>query len=213
MSVAPKRIRARQSAKTALFACALVFVFLAPRSSAVAQDVTSTVSRLDKNSLGGGLVLARPVSLQTGLSAGVGADYLRAASAGSWFAWGGRASWSTATEYTLTDSVRNDDIRLRLCAVARHVVGRGSFGLRLGMGASTVYEDRIRAQGNRAGLPSGAVEHSSWYLFPGGEVEALVLLRVWNSFGMSLSGGPSLHLIDGAAHAGWATSLGVLWQP
>ncbi len=165
------------------------------------------------NTVDGELVLALPASLGTGLSSGVGAGYLRHLSASGSFALGARASWSTATEYSQTESVRNDEIRMRVCALAQHVAGRGSFGLRLGLGATAMYEARTRAQGSRLGLTGSDLETTNWYLFPAADLDAVVLLRIWSGWGMSLSGGPTVHLIDGSAHAGWSSALGVLWQP
>ena len=147
------------------------------------------------------------------MSAGVGAGYLRALTSGGRLLVGARASWSTATEYTLTEEVRNDDIRLRLNLAVQQVLGRGAFGLRLGVGATTVYEGRTRSQGNRAALQGSALSTSSWYLLPAAEVEGVVFLRVWNGWGMTVSGGPTLHVIDGSARFGWSSGLGVLWQP
>ena len=168
---------------------------------------------IPKNTLDGQLVLALPAALQTGMSAGVGTGYSRRATAGGLLSWGARASWSTATEYTLIDTVRNDDIRLRLCGLVQHNAGRGSFGLRLGAGATVVYEDRIRAQGSRAGLTGSDLETTTWRLFPAADLEAVVVLRVWKSWGMNLNGGPTMHLVDGSVRTGWSSGLGVSWQP
>ncbi len=178
-----------------------------------AQEVASAAMPPPKNTVDGGLLLASPAALQTGMSAGVGLGYFRAATASGWLAWGARASWSTATEYTLTDTVRNDDIRLRLCGVLQHIAGRGSFGLRLGVGATAVYENVTASQGSRAGLTGSALETAKWYLMPAADLEGVVFLRVWHAWGMSLAGGPTLHLLDGSARYGWTSQLGVLWQP
>lgn len=177
-----------------------------------AQMLTAENS-VAKNTLDSQLVLALPAALQTGMSAGVGAGFSRRATAGGLLSWGARASWSTATEYTLIDTVRNDDIRLRLCGSIQHVAGRGSFGLRLGAGATVVYESRTRAQGNRAGLTGSDLETTDWSLLPAADLEAVVVLRVWNSWGLSLNGGPSLHVIGGSARMGWTSGAGVSWQP
>jgi hypothetical protein len=177
------------------------------------QDVISAATTPPRHITEGGLVLALPAALQTGTSVGVGAGYLRAVTAGGRLAFGARASWSTATEYTLTDTVRNDDLRLRVCALVQQVIGRGAFGLRLGLGATAVYEGLTASQGGRAGLSGTALATTQWYLLPAGEVEGVVYLRVWHGWGMSLAGGPTLHLLDGSARWGWTSSLGVLWEP
>jgi hypothetical protein len=191
----------------------LLVVLCGALPAARGQDLLAAAQAPAKNTFDAGLVLALPVSLATGMSAGVGLGYLRAVTPGGRLLVGARASWSTATEYTLTQEVRDDDIHLRLNLAVQQVMGRGAFGLRLGLGATTVYEGRTRSQGNRAGLEGTALSTSSWYLLPAAEVEGVVFLRVWGSWGMTLSGGPTLHLIDGSARFGWSSGLGVLWQP
>jgi hypothetical protein len=210
----PFSFRARASSRTlewkVLFRVVWTSVLLI--SPARAQTLVAE-NAVPKNTLDSQLVLALPAALQTGMSAGVGAGYSRRATAGGLLSWGARASWSTATEYTLIDTVRNDDIRLRLCGLIQHNAGRGSFGLRLGAGATVVYEDRTRAQGSRAGLTGSDLETTAWRLFPAADLEAVVVLRVWKSWGMSLNGGPTMHLMDGSIRTGWSSGLGVSWQP
>lgn len=207
----PSRTRAsRRLGCKAVLACLSASVLLT--SLASAQDLVAE-DAIRKTTLDSQLVLALPASLQTGMSAGVGLGYFRAATASGWLAWGARASWSTATEYTLIDTVRNDDIRLRLCLGVQRIAGRGSFGLRLGVGATAVYENVTASQGSRAGLTGSALETTKWYLLPAADLEGVVFLRVWHAWGMSLSGGPTLHLLDGSARYGWSSALGVLWQP
>jgi hypothetical protein len=182
-------------------------------TSPVRAQTLAAENTIPKSVVDSQLVLALPAALQTGMSAGVGAGYSRRATPDGLLSWGARASWSTATEYTLIDTVRNDDIRLRLCGLIQHNAGRGSFGLRLGAGATAVYEARTRAQGSREGLTGSALETTAWYLFPAADMEAVVVLRVWNSWGLSLNGGPTMHLIHGSVRAGWSSGLGVSWQP
>jgi hypothetical protein len=181
------------------FACA---------TSARAQEVSSS----PRNTLDGQLVLALPAALQTGMSTGVGAAFTRVATRGGMLAWGARVSWSTATEYspcTPTYVVRNDEIRLRLYGQLQRAVGRGLFGLRVGLGGTLVYEAESLAQGARVGL---AGESTSWAMLPAADIEAIVVLRVWDSWGMSVSGGPTLHGLHGGVRAGWTSGLGVTWQ-
>ena len=208
-SKAQDRVRSISGPRIA--SIATLAVVLACAASARAQSDAEALAP-PKNTLDAGLVLAFPAALVTGMSAGVGATFMRAAR-GGWLAWGARASWSTATEYTLIDTVRNDDIRLRLCLGVQHLAGRGSFGLRVGVGATAVYENVTASQGSRAGLTGSALETSKWDLLPAADVEGVVFLRVWHAWGMSLSGGPTLHLLDGSARYGWTSQLGVLWQP
>jgi hypothetical protein len=173
-----------------------------------AQEVSSS----PRNTLDGQLVLALPAALSPGMSAGVGVGFMRVATRGGMLAWGARASWSTATEYSLTDTVRNDDVRLRLCGQLQHAVGRGLFGLRVGLGGTLVYEDRTRDQAARAGLSGSQAESSTWAMLPAADIEGIVVLRVWDSWGMSVSGGPTLHGLHEGVRAGWTSGLGVTWQ-
>ena len=192
----------------------LAFVWMTLLQVPTTQAQTSVAENtIPKNTLDTQLVLALPAALQTGMSAGVGVSFSRRATADGLLSWGALASWSTATEYTLVDTVRNDDIRLRLCGLIQHNAGRGSFGLRLGAGATAVYENVKASQGSRAGLTGSALENSKWYLLPAVDLEGVVFLRVWHAWGMSLAGGPTLHLLDGSARYGWSSALGVLWQP
>jgi len=165
-----------------------------------------------RTTVDGHLLLASPAALSTGMSAGVGLAFMRVATRGGLLAWGARASWSTTTEYSRTEIVRNDDIRFRLCGQIQHAVGRGLFGLRVGLGGTLVYEDRTRAQGARAGLTGSQLEDTVWSLLPAADVEGIVVLQIWNSWGMSVSGGPAMHWRDSGLHAGWTSGLGVTWQ-
>jgi hypothetical protein len=194
--------------------CAFLWIGALTISSAGAQPLeTQNTTTTTKNTLDSGLVLASPAELTTGMSEGVGASFSRRITTGGGLAWGARASWSTATEYTLIDTVRNDDIRMRLYGLVQHNAGRGSFGLRLGAGATAVYEGRTRAQGARAGLGGSDLQTTTWSLLPAADLDVVVVLRVWRSWGMSLSGGPTMHLVDGSVHKGWSSGLGVSWQP
>ena len=192
---------------------ATLALLLAGAASARAQSGAEALAP-PKNTLDAGLVLAYPAALVTGMSAGVGATFMRTATRGGWLAWGARASWSTATEYSPapTYSVTNEEIRLRLCGQLQHAVGRGLFGLRVGLGGTLVYEDRTLVQGARAGLPPSQQEITSWAMLPAADFEGIVVLRVWNSWGMSVSGGPTLHGLHGGVRTGWTSGLGVTWQ-
>src|SRR5262249_9539972 len=85
-------------------------------------------ARGDAFVVAGGLAVARPAALPTGLSLGAGAGIAREI---DFWAVGARASWSTATEYTLTDTVTHEDIRLRATAALIRPAGRGTLSLRL----------------------------------------------------------------------------------
>jgi len=210
-SKAQDRVRSARGPRIA--SIATFAVFLACAASARAQsDAEALVP--PRNTLDAGLVLAYPASLETGMSAGVGASFMRTATRGGWLAWGARASWSTATEFSPapTYSVTDEEIRLRLCGQLQHAVGRGLFGVRVGLGGTLVYEDRTLVQGARAGLPPSQQEITSWAMLPAADFEGIVVLRVWNSWGMSVSGGPTLHGLHGGVRTGWTSGLGVTWR-
>ena len=156
-----------------------------------------------------GLVLALPATWQTGLSSGIGAGVTR----GRRFAWGVRGSWSTATESSLVWTVSHDDFRLRAVAALQQPAGRGVFALRLALGPTFVYEHRTRNQGARAGLTGSDLETSALAVFPGADLEGVVTLHIVGRWFLTISGGPTAIIADGALHGGWTALLGAGWQP
>jgi hypothetical protein len=179
----------------------LAFVALAWAARADADPGTL---RLD-----GDFVAASPAALPTGLSLGAGAGVTLGAGV---FDLGVRASWSTATEYTLDWTVRQDDLRLRATAGLSHDAGRGSLFLRLGVGPTLVHEDRTRDQGSRAGLTGDALDATSWSALPAADVEGGVVLHLFDAWSFAVTGGPSLEILDGGLHVGWLGSVGVSWH-
>ena len=157
----------------------------------------------------GGLVLALPARLQTGLSSGIGAGVTR----GRRFAWGVRGSWSSATESSLVWTVSHDDFRLRAVAALQQPAGRGVFALRLGLGPTFVYEHRTRAQGARAGLTGPDLETSALAVFPAVDLEGVVTLHLLGRWSLIISGGPTALIADGVLRGGWTAQLGAGWQP
>jgi len=87
--------------------------------------------------------------------------------------------------------------------------GAGLVRAARGLGGTLVYEDRTLVQGARAGLPASEQEITSWAMLPAADFEGIVVLRVWNSWGMSVSGGPTLHGLHGGVRTGWTSGLGV----
>jgi len=157
----------------------------------------------------GGLVLALPARLETGLSSGIGAGVTR----GRRFAWGVRGSWSSATESSLVWTVSHDDFRLRAVAALQQPAGRGVFALRLGLGPTFVYEHRTRNQGARAGLTGPDLETSALAVFPAVDLEGVVTLHILGRWSLVISGGPTALIADGALRGGWTAQLGAGWQP
>ena len=158
----------------------------------------------------GGLVVGFPTALPTGLSRGIGAGVtfghcpLR---------WGARAAWETATESTLAWKVTHSDLRLRVTGSAQQDVGRGSIGVRIGLGGTLVHETRLRNQGERAGLMGSDLETSAFRMAPAADLEAVVALHVAGAWLVMMSGGPSAAFIGSDFHGSWTAELGVAWQP
>jgi hypothetical protein len=173
------------------------------------DDAQWTVTSKGPLAVDAGLLMGPPLTLSTGLSTGVGGGL----TVGRRLAWGVRASWSTATESSLVWTVTQQAFRLRAVAAVQQPVGRGAFGLRLGLGPTFVYEDRIRNQGSRAHLTGSDLETSALVALPAGELEAVVSVHVAGRWLMTLSGGPSALLSDGALVRGWTAQLGAGWQP
>src|SRR5262245_29035713 len=157
----------------------------------------------------GGLVVGFPTALTTGLSRGIGAGVTM----GRGLAWGARAAWVTATESSLPWKVTHSDLRLRITGALQKSAGRGTFGLRLGIGGTLVHESRVRNQGMRAGLSGSDLENSSTTMLPAADLDAVVALHVAGPWLLVTRGGPSLDVLDGKLHGGWSAQLGVAWQP
>jgi hypothetical protein len=157
----------------------------------------------------GGLVVGFPAALPTGLSTGAGAGV----TVGQTLAWGARASWVTATESSLPWTVTHSDLRLRVTGGVQAAPGRGTIGLRLGLGGTLVHETRVRNQGMRAGLTGNELETSAFALLPAADLDAVVALHIAGPWLVMTSGGPSLDLHDGKLHTGWSAELGIAWQP
>lgn len=155
-----------------------------------------------------GLLVGHPAVLETGLTTGLAAGF----ALGDHLTWGAHLGWSTATEYTSTRTITQDELRLRLQGGFAGGAGVGRAGLRLGLGGTAVYEVATRNQGARAGLTGTELEQTAWRLVPGGELEAVATLRVWESLGIVVSGGPALHLLEGA-RLGFVGGLAVAWLP
>jgi len=157
----------------------------------------------------GGLVVGFPAALPTGLATGVGAGV----TTGKMLTLGARASWTTATESSLPWTVTHSDLRLRITGGVQAAPGRGTIGLRLGLGGTLVHETRLRNQGMRAGLTGSELETSALAMLPAADFDAVIALHIAGPWLLVTSGGPSLDIHDGKLHGGWSAELGVAWQP
>jgi hypothetical protein len=185
-----------------------------PRAShaddgALLTDDTWRYQAAGELAVDGGLVLGFPAALPTGLAKGIGAGV----TVGRQLAWGARASWITATESSLPWTVTHSDLRLRITGALQKAAGRGTIGLRLGLGGTLVHESRVRNQGMRAGLTGSDLESSAFTMLPAADLDAVVALHVAGPWLLMMSGGPSVDLFDSKLHAGWSAQLGVAWQP
>ena len=160
-------------------------------------------------SIDAGLLLAKPAALGPGLSTGFGVGVM----GGRTLAWEARASWSTATESSISWTVTQSDLRLRVGAALQSTLGRARAGLRIGIGPTIVHETRTRNQGAAANLTGSALGSSSVATLPAGEVEAFVALHLFGPWLFTVSGGPSASIDSGNARAGWISMMGVGWQP
>jgi hypothetical protein len=161
--------------------------------------------------LDAGLLLGFPTALPTGLSRGIGGGF--ATDRIEPLHLGLRAAWVTATESSVGWKVTHSDLRLRVAGSLQHEAGRGSIGLRFGLGGTLVHETRDRNQGQRAGAMGDALQTSVFAMVPAGEFEAVVAVHVVGSWQLVMSGGPSWAIVDHDVHGSWIAELGVGWQP
>ena len=178
-------------------------------SGALLTDDTWRYRSTGDLAVDGGLVLGFPAALPTGLSMGAGAGV----TIGHALAWGARASWVTATESSLPWTVTHSDLRLRVTGALQKAAGRGTLGLRLGLGGTLVHETRVRNQGMRAGLSGSDLQTSAFAMLPAADLDAVVALHVAGPWLLMMSGGPSVDVLDSKLHGGWSAQLGVAWQP
>lgn len=156
-----------------------------------------------------GLSIGFPAALPTGMATGAVAGV----TSGRRWTWGAHAAWATATESSLAWTVTHSDLRLRIQGGVQATPGRGTIGLRLGLGGTLVHETRRRNQGMRAGLSGSALETSALALLPAADLDGVVMLHIAGPWLLVIAGGPSIDRHDGALHAGWNAELGVAWQP
>jgi hypothetical protein len=109
--------------------------------------------------------------------------------------------------------VTHSDLRLRVTGALQKAAGRGTLGLRLGLGGTLVHESRVRNPGMRAGLSGSELESSAFAMLPAADLDAVVALHVVGPWLLVTSGGPSIDILDRKLHAGWSAQLGVAWQP
>lgn len=185
----------------------------APAASAADPTLVASdrfaYSEGDRLAVDGGIAVGAPTALSTGLSTGLAAGVAY----GRTLSFGARAAWMTATESTLAWRVTHAEFRLRATGAVTHRVGRGAFGLRLGLGGTLVRESRLRNQGERAGLTGDDLSTAATAMLPAGDLDAVVSLNIAGPWLVTVSGGPSLALDGGDALAGWSTELGVAWRP
>lgn len=155
------------------------------------------------------LLLAMPTALGPGLSTGFATGITR----GRTLAWEARASWSTATESSISWTVTQSDLRLRVGGALQSTLGRARAGLRVGIGPTIILETRTRNQGMAANLTGDALGSSSFATLPAGELEAFLALHVFGPWLFTVSGGPGASIESGNLRGGWISMMGVGWQP
>ena len=192
-----------------LLALCLGLPRVALADDALPGDDTWHYGSSGQTAVDGGVVVGFPAALPTGLVAGVGAGV----TTGDTLTWGARASWATATESSLPWTVTHSDLRLRVTGGLQAAPGRGTIGVRLGLGGTLVHETRVRNQGMRAGLSGSELETSAFTLLPAADLDAVVALHIAGPWLLVTSGGPSFDILDGKLRAGWSAELGVAWQP
>lgn len=156
-----------------------------------------------------GLLLAMPTALGPGLSTGFGIGMTR----GRTLAWEARASWSTATESSISWTTTQSDLRLRVGGALQRTSGRARGGLRVGIGPTIVHETRTRNQGMAANLTGDALGSSSFATLPAGDLDVFVAVHVFGPWLFTVSGGPSAAIESGELRIGWLSMIGVGWQP
>ena len=194
-------------------ACALgltACMVLAPRAASADGLTDDDVWRYRSSAtaIDGGVTAALPAALGTGLARGFGAGI----AVGRALFVGARAAWLTAPETTIGWDVTHHDVKLRLTGGARTTVGRGSFGVRLGLGGTLVHERRERIGGDIAGAMGDLRRTTATELLPAADLDGVVSLHVTRGWMLMVSAGPSFTRTHGEFQTGWSSYLGVAWQ-
>jgi hypothetical protein len=190
-------------------ACGLALPGAAHADGAPMTDDTWRYHSAGDLAVDGGVVVGFPAALPTGLAKGVGVGV----ASGEQLAWGARVAVLTTTESSRAWTVTHRDLKLRVTGALQKPAGRGTFGLRLGVGGTLVHESRVRNQGMRAGLSGSELETSALRMVPAADLDAVIALHVAGPWLLVTSGGPSVDVVDGKLRAGWSAQLGVAWQP
>lgn len=156
-----------------------------------------------------GLVMALPAALPTGLATGAGVGV----SHGRGLTLGARFAWVATTESSRIWTVTHHDVHVAVTGGFERRAGRGTVGLRLGLGGVVVREHRLRNQGKRAGLTGSDLETTALTLLPEAQLDGVVALHLFGPWSVQVGGGPSLREVAGAVHPGWSAELEVAWRP
>ena len=160
--------------------------------------------------LDGGIVVAAPTALSTGIARGLGAGITVGRQR---FTWGARASYASASEDGEAWAVTHREVHALLTGSVQQALGRGVVGLRLGVGGTLVHESRLRHQGMRAGLEGDDLQSKALALLPTASLDAVLGLHVRGPWMMQLSVGPFASIVDGEPRAAWAATVGIAWHP
>jgi hypothetical protein len=182
-------------------------------ATAVADDTIVLAPRAETgpDRVDAGLYTGMAAGLPSGLEPGLGIGITH--ECGCWFAYGARLAVAGITESSEAYTASDIDFRVRVIAAIHHSVGRGELSLRLGAGTNIVYEDRVRNGGDRAGLTGDALETRTVAALPAADLEGVITLHVIGPWLFIASGGPTVEILNSAAHGGFVAGLAVGWQP
>jgi hypothetical protein len=158
-----------------------------------------------------GLFAATPSVLGTGQLLGPSVDL--------WFDMpirlGVRARLGTVGEDDPVWHIEHTELRVSALLALVHTIGRGEVSLGLSLGGVALHEVRTRHQAERLASAGLDPETTAWSIGPQGAIEAGVRVFVFEGFGVSIDGGPSLGVVPmsggTATHVGFAAALSVAY--
>jgi hypothetical protein len=175
--------------------------------------VPAGVQAVPSSQLEVSVAAALPASLQTGTAVGLTASWLTTPAAAGWLRVGAAAGWGATTEYSPSWAVRHDEVRLRALLAAEQRRGVGVVGVRLGAGATVLYEARDRAQAGRLGETLSSLAVRTWAVRPALDLSATAAVLPWPSWGVGVALGPTVHGGGDSVRWGWQGAVTVRWQP
>ena len=127
--------------------------------------------------------------------------------------WSIQLSGGTIQEYTFSERVEHEELRLRMLSGLSVHLSQAILNLSGGVSGTYIYEQRTRHQSGRIGMTDLELRSDAQTISPGLIVEAGILLPIVRQIGVSLRGITRYAVIDPLVRSRWGKELavGISW--